>query len=121
MRIATVGVHVLDTHVIGIASIPDDSDGQLVETIRMSPAGTAGGTAVVLSRLGAEVLSFLRRSVRELGRTIIMVTHDPTAAAYADRVVLLADGRIAGDIADPTPESVLTGLEALRALDQAAL
>ena len=73
------------------------------------------------SRSGAEVLSFLRRSVRELGRTIIMVTHDPTAAAYADRVVLLADGRIAGDIENPTPESVLTGLEALRTLDQVAL
>jgi sugar/nucleoside kinase (ribokinase family) len=57
MRIAAVGVHVLDTHVIGIASIPDGSEGQLVETIRMSPAGTAGGTAVVLSRLGAEVSS----------------------------------------------------------------
>jgi len=69
------------------------------------------------SRSGAEVLSFLRRSVRELGRTVIMVTHDPTAAAYADRVVLLADGRIAGDIADPTPESVLAGLEALRTLE----
>ena len=58
MKIATVGVHVLDTHVIGIESIPDGSDGQLVETIRMSPAGTAGGTAVVLSRLGAEVSSY---------------------------------------------------------------
>ncbi|GEP36187.1 sugar kinase [Nocardioides szechwanensis] len=58
MKIATVGVHVLDTHVIGIESIPASSDGQLVETIRFSPAGTAGGTAVVLSRLGAEVLSF---------------------------------------------------------------
>lgn len=58
MKIATVGVHVLDTHVIGIESIPDGSDGQLVETIRMSPAGTAGGTAVVLSRLGAEVRSY---------------------------------------------------------------
>jgi putative ABC transport system ATP-binding protein len=69
------------------------------------------------SRSGAEVLSFLRRSVRELDRTIIMVTHDPTAAAYADRVVLIADGRIAGDIADPTPESVLAGLDALRTLD----
>ncbi|MGO1338828.1 MAG: ABC transporter ATP-binding protein, partial [Cellulosimicrobium funkei] len=69
------------------------------------------------SRSGAEVLSFLRRSVRELGRTIIMVTHDPTAAAYADRVVLIADGRIAGDITDPTPESVLAGLDALRTLD----
>ncbi|MGY4643147.1 ABC transporter ATP-binding protein [Cellulomonas sp. URHB0016] len=69
------------------------------------------------SRSGAEVLSFLRRSVRELGRTVIMVTHDPTAAAYADRVVMLADGRVAGDIVDPTPESVLTGLDALRTLD----
>lgn len=58
MKIATIGVHVLDTHVIGIESIPDKSDGQLVETIRMSPAGTAGGTAVVLSRLGAEVVSY---------------------------------------------------------------
>jgi putative ABC transport system ATP-binding protein len=69
------------------------------------------------SRSGAEVLSFLRRSVRELGRTIIMVTHDPAAAAYADRVVLLADGRIAGDISDPTPESALAGLDALRTLE----
>ncbi len=58
MKIATVGVHVLDTHVIGIESIPDSSDGQLVETIRFSPAGTAGGTAVILSRLGADVHSF---------------------------------------------------------------
>jgi len=63
------------------------------------------------------VLSFLRRSVRELGRTVIMVTHDPAAAAYADRVVLLADGAIAGDITNPTPESVLAGLDALRTLE----
>ena len=69
------------------------------------------------SRSGAEVLSFLRRSVRELGRTVIMVTHDPTAAAYADRAVLLADGRVAGDIADPTPASVLAALDALRVLE----
>ncbi|WP_369810865.1 ABC transporter ATP-binding protein [Isoptericola sp. b408] len=69
------------------------------------------------SRSGVEVLSFLRRSVRELGRTIIMVTHDPTAAAYADRVVLIADGRIAGEISDPTPEAVLAGLDALRSLE----
>ncbi len=58
MKVAAVGVHVLDTHVIGIETIPDGSDGQLVETIRMSPAGTAGGTAVVLSRLGADVTSY---------------------------------------------------------------
>lgn len=58
MKVAAVGVHVLDTHVIGIESIPAGSDGQLVETIRWSPAGTAGGTAVVLSRLGADVASY---------------------------------------------------------------
>ncbi|MDN4162563.1 carbohydrate kinase family protein [Nocardioides abyssi] len=58
MKVATVGVHVLDTHVIGIESIPERSDGQLVERISLSPAGTAGGTAVVLSRLGAEVASY---------------------------------------------------------------
>ncbi len=58
MKIATVGVHVLDTHVIGIESVPSGSDGALVETIRMSPAGTAGGTAVILARLGADVSSY---------------------------------------------------------------
>lgn len=58
MKVAAVGVHVLDTHVIGIESIPPGSDGQLVETIRWSPAGTAGGTAVVLARLGASVTSY---------------------------------------------------------------
>ncbi|QAY63255.1 ABC transporter ATP-binding protein [Xylanimonas allomyrinae] len=69
------------------------------------------------SRSGAQVLAFLRRSVRDLGRTIIMVTHDPAAAAYADRVVLLADGRIAGEVSDPTPDAVLAGLDALRSLE----
>ena len=58
MKVACVGVHVLDTHVIGIESIPDGSDGQLVETIRTSAAGTAGGTALVLARLGAAVSSY---------------------------------------------------------------
>ncbi len=71
MKIATVGVHVLDTHVIGIESIPSGSDGQLVETIRMSPAGTAGGTAVVLSRLGAEVLSFGAVGTDPIGEVLV--------------------------------------------------
>ena len=69
------------------------------------------------SRSGAEVLSFLRTSVRELGQTVVMVTHDPVAASYADSVVLLADGRIAGTIDSPTPESVLAGLDALRTVN----
>jgi putative ABC transport system ATP-binding protein len=59
------------------------------------------------SRSGAEVLGFLRRSVDELGRTIVMVTHDPVAAAYADRVLYLADGRIVDEMRDPSAEAVL--------------
>jgi putative ABC transport system ATP-binding protein len=59
------------------------------------------------SRSGAEVLGFLRNSVRELGQTVVMVTHDPVAAAYADRVVFLADGRIVDEMYDPTAEQVL--------------
>ncbi|OLZ64090.1 peptide ABC transporter ATP-binding protein [Streptomyces sp. IMTB 2501] len=59
------------------------------------------------SRSGAEVLGFLRDSVRELGQTVVLVTHDPVAASYADRVVFLADGRVTDELPDPTPESVL--------------
>ena len=53
------------------------------------------------SRAGAEVLGFLRRSVDELGQTIVMVTHDPVAASYADRVLYLADGRIVDEMHQP--------------------
>ncbi|GAB2899759.1 ABC transporter ATP-binding protein [Streptomyces mayteni] len=59
------------------------------------------------SRAGAEILGFLRNSVRELGQTVVMVTHDPVAAAYADRVIFLADGRIVDDMPEPTAERVL--------------
>ena len=59
------------------------------------------------SRSGAEVLGFLRRSVDDYGQTIVMVTHDPNAASYAQRVVFLADGRIVDEMRDPTAERVL--------------
>jgi putative ABC transport system ATP-binding protein len=59
------------------------------------------------SRSGAEVLGFLRHSVRELGQTVVMVTHDPVAASYADRVVFLADGRIVDEMLRPTADRVL--------------
>jgi putative ABC transport system ATP-binding protein len=59
------------------------------------------------SHSGSEVLSFMRVAVREFGQTIVMVTHDPVAASYADRAVFLADGRIVADVDDPTPDSVL--------------
>ncbi|MFI0977431.1 ABC transporter ATP-binding protein [Streptomyces sp. NPDC021093] len=59
------------------------------------------------SRSGAEVLGFLRESVWELGQTVVMVTHDPVAAAHADRVVFLADGRVTDELLAPTAEGVL--------------
>ena len=62
------------------------------------------------SRSGAEVLSLLRASVREMGQTVVMVTHDPVAASYADQVLLLADGRLHGRIDAPTPQSVAAAL-----------
>jgi len=68
------------------------------------------------SRSGASVLSFLRTSVREMGQTIVMVTHDPTAASYADRVLFLADGRIVDEMTAPTAERVL---ERMKAFDTA--
>jgi putative ABC transport system ATP-binding protein len=65
------------------------------------------------SRAGAEVLGFLRRSVTAYGQTIIMVTHDPNAASYADRVIFLADGRIVDELAAPTADAVLDRLKHL--------
>jgi putative ABC transport system ATP-binding protein len=59
------------------------------------------------SRSGAEVLSFLRSAVREMNQTVVMVTHDPVAAAYSDLVLFLADGRLVDQMADPTAEKVL--------------
>ncbi|MFF0550213.1 ABC transporter ATP-binding protein [Streptomyces sp. NPDC004311] len=65
------------------------------------------------SHTGAEILGFLRDSVRELGQTVVMVTHDPVAAGYADRVVFLSDGRLVDEMARPTPERVLDRMKAL--------
>jgi putative ABC transport system ATP-binding protein len=59
------------------------------------------------SRAGAEVLGFMRRAVDEMGQTIVMVTHDPMAASYADRIVFLADGRIVDEMQEPTADRVL--------------
>jgi putative ABC transport system ATP-binding protein len=65
------------------------------------------------SRSGAEVLSFLRDSVRDLGQTVVMVTHDANAASYADEVVFLADGRIVDEMLSPTAEAVLDRMKNL--------
>ena len=59
------------------------------------------------SRSGAEILDFMRLAVREMRQTIVMVTHDPVAASYADRVVFLVDGRIVDELHQPTTDSVM--------------
>jgi len=70
-------------------------------------------TGNVDSRAGAEILDFLRRAVRELGQTIVMVTHDPVAASYADAVLFLADGRIVDRLDRPSPSGILDRLRTL--------
>jgi putative ABC transport system ATP-binding protein len=65
------------------------------------------------SNASAEMLTFLRKSVTELGQAIVMVTHDPHGAAYADRVVFLADGQIVGELKKPTADKVLEHMRTL--------
>jgi putative ABC transport system ATP-binding protein len=65
------------------------------------------------SRAGAEILDFMRRAVSEMAQTIVMVTHDPNAASYADAVLFLNDGRIVDRMEDPTAERVLDRLKQL--------
>jgi putative ABC transport system ATP-binding protein len=65
------------------------------------------------SNASADLLAFLRRSVRELDQSVVMVTHDPRSAAYADRVVFLADGAVVGDLRQPTADSVLERMRTL--------
>lgn len=71
------------------------------------PTGNLDSTA------GAEILGFLRRSVDEFGQTIVMVTHDPVAASYTDRVVFLADGKVVDELQNPTANGVLERMKLL--------
>jgi putative ABC transport system ATP-binding protein len=72
-------------------------------------------TGALDSRSGTELLRFLRSAVDELGQTVVMVTHDPTAASYADRVIFLADGHIVDEVLAPSAEDVLDYLKNLGA------
>jgi putative ABC transport system ATP-binding protein len=65
------------------------------------------------STTGSEILAFMRHAVRDLGQTIVMVTHDPVAASYSHRVVFLADGRITDQLVDPTPDAVIDHMRRL--------
>ena len=71
------------------------------------PSGNLDSTS------SAELLDLLAQAVREFGQTIVMVTHDPVAASYADRVIFLQDGRIVDEMADPTPDRVLDRIKSL--------
>ena len=71
MNVITLGVHVLDVHVRPVESVPDGSEGQIVDEIRMSPAGTAGGTGLVLAKLGARVRCFGAVGADPLGDTLV--------------------------------------------------
>ncbi len=70
-------------------------------------------TGALDSRAGAEVLGFLRRSVDELGQTVVIVTHDPVAASYADRVLFLADGALVDELREPSADRVLDRVRSL--------
>ncbi|MEE8456778.1 MAG: ABC transporter ATP-binding protein [Acidimicrobiia bacterium] len=65
------------------------------------------------SKAGAELLGFMRRAVNDFGQTIVMVTHDPNTASYADRIIFLEDGKTVDEMSDPTPGSVLDRLKSL--------
>ncbi|HSJ60956.1 MAG TPA: ABC transporter ATP-binding protein [Jiangellaceae bacterium] len=70
------------------------------------------------SRSGVEVLGFLRRAVREFSQTVVMVTHDPGAASYSDRVLFLADGKIVDEMREPTAERVLERMKGFDTVGQ---
>lgn len=72
------------------------------------------------SQTGAEILNFMRGAVDAYGQTIVMVTHDPTAAAYSDRVLFLADGKIVSELNEPTTDTILEQLRAATAGPQNA-
>jgi putative ABC transport system ATP-binding protein len=72
-------------------------------------------TGALDSASGTELLTFLRKAVKELGQTVVMVTHDPTAASYADRVLFLADGHVVDEMFEPTADAVLDFMKHLGA------
>lgn len=64
------------------------------------------------SRTGAEILTFMQQAVKDVGQTIVMVTHDPSAASYADRVVFVNDGQIVDEMVEPTTDAVFDRMKA---------
>ena len=114
--VATVGLGDRLTH------RPSELSGGQQQRVAVARA-LAGHPAIVFadeptgnldSRSSSEILGFMRRAVDEYGQTIVMVTHDPVAASYADRVLILADGQIVNEILDPTTERVVDFMKTFR-------
>ncbi|MEM9564914.1 MAG: ABC transporter ATP-binding protein [Actinomycetota bacterium] len=115
--------HVVDTVGLGerLSHRPSELSGGQQQRVAVARA-LASRPAIIFadeptgnldSRTGGEILRFMQWAVGELGQTIVMVTHDPVAASYADRVVFLADGRIVSELHDPTADSVLDRMRGL--------
>ncbi|MEP6981405.1 MAG: hypothetical protein ABJA16_11645, partial [Nakamurella sp.] len=81
----------------------------------LGKGGSRADRAVADSKAGAALLNYLRAAAHDHGQTIVMVTHDPVAATYADRAILLADGQLRGELTSPDVDSVLHALSALAA------
>ena len=96
---------------------PNASNTVLSNKARPKPAAipTTDATVPITTTSSAELLDLLAQAVREFGQTIVMVTHDPIAASYADRVIFLGDGRIVDEMADPTADRVLDRIKSLEA------
>ncbi len=115
--------HVVDTVGLGprLRHRPSELSGGQQQRVAVARALTARPQIIFAdeptgnldSHSGSEVLAFMGVAVREFGQTIVMVTHDPVAASYADRAVFLADGRIVADIDEPTPDSVLNQMRTI--------
>ena len=115
--------HVIDT--VGLADrlthLPNELSGGQQQRVAVSRA-LAGRPEIIFadeptgnldSTSGNEILRFMRDAVDDLNQTIVMVTHDPLAAAFADRVIFLADGKVVGELLDPTAEQVLDRMKQL--------
>ena len=115
--------HVIDT--VGLADrlthLPSELSGGQQQRVAVSRALASRPEIIFAdeptgnldSTSGTEILQFMRDAVDDLGQTIVMVTHDPVAAAFADRVIFLADGKVVDELLDPTAEQVLDQMKQL--------
>lgn len=113
--ISTVGLADRQTHRPNELSGGQQQRVAVARALASQPAIIFGDepTGNLDSKTGAEILDFMQSAVRDLGQTIVMVTHDPVSASYSDRVLFLADGSIVDEMADPTADMVFDRIKSL--------